>query len=227
MDNLPISSNNSMSQQFTEELLNPSVDLAVDYSEIYIDDLIQNETLNEIPIVKTVIGIIKTGISINNFFFVKKLLSFIREFNTGKISKDKKEEFQKKILEDSKFRKKVTEQIMVCLDRFNDVNKAIILANLFKAFVDEKISYEKFVFISIAMERLHPHSYSFFAKLEKIDYKIDHKNEDVRDSDSESLLLSSGLATEAPSDWWRGFTLKKEGVLLYEFGIKPLLKIDK
>ncbi|WP_031454316.1 hypothetical protein [Flavobacterium chungangense] len=221
MDNLQVS-DNSMSQQFTQELLNPNIDLATDYSEIYIDDLIQNETLKEIPIIKTVVGVIKTGISINKFFFAKKLLSFIREFNSGQIDAEKKDKFQKKINDDSQFRKKSTEQIMVCLDRFNDVKKALILANLFKAYVEEKISYEKFVFISISMERLHPHSYSFFSALEKVNYKIGHEFKGERDYDSESLLFSSGLAKEGPADWWSGFMLKEEGVLLYEFGIKPL-----
>ena len=222
MENLPVSSNNSLSQQFTDELLNPSADLAIDYSEIYIDDLIQNETLKEIPIIKTVVGVIKTGISINKFFFAKKLLSFIREFNSGQIDAEKKEKFQNKIKDDSQFRKKTTEQIMICLDRFNDVKKALILANLFKAYIEEKISYENFIFISISMERLHPHSYSFFATLEKVNYKIGHEFKGERDYDSESLLFSSGLAKEGPADWWSGFMLKEEGVLLYEFGIKPL-----
>jgi hypothetical protein len=222
MSNLPINSSISISQQFTDELLNPNIDLAIDYSEIYIDDLIQNETLKEIPIIKTVVGIINTGISINNFFFAKKLLSFIKEFNTGQINKKNKINFQKKILEDSKFRKKTTEHIMIYLDRFNDVNKALILANLFKSYVEEKISFEKFVFISVSLEKLHPHSYRFLSDLEKIDYEIGHNFKGDRDYDSESLLFSSGLATDGPADWWKGFKLKEEGVLLYELGIKPL-----
>lgn len=224
MSNLPINSNLSISQQFTNELLNPSIDLAIDYSEIYIDDLIQNEALNEIPIIKTIVGFVKAGISINKFFFAKKLLSFIREFNTGKIDKEEKDKFLKKLQEDSKFRKKVTEQIMIYLDRFNDVSKALILANLFKAYVEEKISYAEFEFISISVERLHPNSYSFFEVLESLNYKIGHEFKGVRDYDSESLLFSSGLATDGPSDWWSGFMLKKEGVLLYELGIKPLVR---
>ncbi|MBP4139439.1 hypothetical protein [Flavobacterium geliluteum] len=222
MDNLPVNSNNSMSEQFTKELLNPSIDLVIDYSEIYIDDLIQNEAINEVPIIKTVVGVIKTGISINKFFFAKKLLSFIREFNTGQIDEEKKVKFQQKIYDDPKFRKKATEQIMICLDRFNDIKKSLILANLLKAYVEEKISFEKFVSISISMERLHPSSYSFFISLEEVNYIIGHEFEGNRDYDSESLLLSSGLAKEGPSDWWNGFTLKEEGILLYEFGIKPL-----
>lgn len=224
MSNLQNNSNVSLSQQFTEELFNPSIDLVIDYSEIFIDDLIQNETLKEVPIIKSVVGLINSGISINKFFFAKKLLSFIREFNTRQIAVEKKKEFQKKINDDSQFRKKATEQIMVCLDRFNDVKKALILANLFKAYIEENISYEKFVFISISMERLHPYSYSFFADLEKVNYKIGHEFKGERDDDAESLLFSSGLAKEGPADWWKGFMLKEEGILLNEFGIKPLIK---
>lgn len=222
-NNLPENNNSGLSKQFTNEMLNPSIDLAVDYSEIYIDDLMDNGALKEIPIVKSVVGVIKAGISINQFWFAKKLLTFIKEFNTGEIDPKKKLKFQEKINTDDKYRKKVSEQVMVFLDKFLEINKAKISANLFKAYVEEKITYEQFVSISICLEKLHPDSYRFLNELENLNYEINDKFEGERNWSAEALLLTSGLAVET-SDWWHGFKLKEEGQLLYELAIKPNLK---
>ncbi|MEO1653143.1 MAG: hypothetical protein AAFU64_06335, partial [Bacteroidota bacterium] len=45
----------NVSKELFDELLNPSFDLSIDYSEIYIDDKIENEALKEIPIIKSVV----------------------------------------------------------------------------------------------------------------------------------------------------------------------------
>jgi hypothetical protein len=221
-NNLLNKNTTSLSSQFSKELLEPSIDLSVDYSEVFIDDLIEDGILKEIPIVKSVVGVIKAGISINQFWFAKKLLTFIREFNTGQIDSEKKIKFQEKINSDLKYRKKVTEQVMVFLDKYLEINKAKVSANLFKAFVEEKLTYDQFISISISLDRLHPESFKFFNEIEKLNYEINHEYEGERNWEAESLILSSGLATET-SDWWHGFVLKKEGRLLYELAIKPIL----
>jgi len=221
-NNLPENNNSGLSKQFTKELLNPSIDLAVDYSEIYIDDLMDNGALKEIPIVKSVVGVIKAGISINQFWFAKKLLTFIREFNTGGLDPEKKLKFQTKINSDDKYRKKVSEQVMVFLDKYLEINKAKISAKLFQAYAEDKITYEQFVSISICLDKLHPDSFKFLVDIEKLNFEIDHEFKGDRNWDAESLILSSGLATET-SDWWHGFKLKEEGKLLYQLAIKPIL----
>lgn len=221
-ENLPEANNSTLSKQFTDEILNPSVDLAIDYSEMYIDDIIDNPAINEVPIVKSVVGVIKGGIAINQFFFAKKLLTFIKEFNSGTIDPDKKEKFKAKIQSDEKFRKKVSEKVMVFIDRFIEVNKAKISANLFKAYVEEKITYDQFVSINISLERLHPDAYRFMTSLENLNYEINHEYKGDRDWKSEALITASGLSTET-SDWWHGFRLKEEGRLLYKLALKPII----
>jgi hypothetical protein len=223
VENLPETNNGSLSKQFTDEILNPSVDLAVDYSEMYIDDLIDNPALKEVPIVKSIVGVIKGGIAVNQFFFAKKLLTFIKEFNSGTIDPKKKEKFKERILTDDKFRKKVSENIMVFVDRFIEVNKAKISANLFKAYVEEKITYDQFISINISLEKLHPDAYRFLSSLESLNYEINQEYEGDRNWEAEALIQASGLSTE-PGDWWHGFKLKEEGKLLFEMAIKPILK---
>ena len=120
-------SDKTLSNQFSTELLSPSIDLSIDYSEIFLDDLLDNEVIKEIPIVKTVVGVIKTGIIVNQLWFAKKLLTFIREFNQGNIDSKKLAKFRSRFEKEDKYRKKVVENIMVFNDRFLEINKSKIL----------------------------------------------------------------------------------------------------
>jgi hypothetical protein len=223
--NLPthFNENKSLSQQFSGELLAPGIDLAVDYSEIFIDDLMDNPALKEIPLVKSVVGVVKGGIAVNQFFFAKKLLTFIQTFNSGQIDPEKKSKFQERINKDDRYRKKVCEQIMVFIDRFIEINKAKISANLFKAYVEEKITYEQLISLNIGLENLHPNSYAFLEKLSHDGYKVDENNPPQdRDHDGEALLQTSGLGARH-SVWSAGFKVTPDGQLLCELGIKPFV----
>jgi hypothetical protein len=225
-DNLPTRDEKSLSGQFGDEIFNPTFDLATDYSEIYIDDLIENETLKEIPLVKSIVGVIRAGISINQFWFAKKLLTFIQEFNLGQIDEEKKSKFKKRFNEDTKYRKKTTEQIMIFVDRFTEINKAKISALLLKAYIEERLTYKEFVSINICLENLHPESYNFFKTMETLRYEIEVEYKGERNADAESLLLTSGLAAET-SQYWHGFRIKDEGIKLYELAIRPLIQREQ
>lgn len=220
---LPSNQPHSLSQQFSDELIAPGIDLAIDYSEIFIDDLIDNPGLKEIPLVKSVVGVVKGGIAINQFFFAKKRLAFIQAFNSGQIDPAKKAKFKQKIDTDAKYRKKVCEQVMVFVDRFIEFNKAKISANIFKAYVEERITYEQMVSLNIGLERLHPSSYTFLEKLSQEGFKVDEDTPPSdRDHDAEALLETSGLGTKH-SVWSAGFKVTPEGQLLYNFGLRPLI----
>jgi hypothetical protein len=213
---------NSISNIFTNELFNPTMNLSIDYSEIFIDELLDNDAIKSIPIVKSIIGFIKTGFSINQLFFTKKILTFIKEFNSGDIQKEKHIAFQTKLNNNIKFRNQAIEQIMIFNDRFIQLQQSMICAQLFKNYVNETISYNDFLNLNIFLERLHPKVYKFMQSIEKFDFNIDEDFQDERNWDTEALLLSSGLGTE-PSDWWSGFKLTQDGINLYKYGIKPLL----
>ncbi|QEC78967.1 hypothetical protein [Mucilaginibacter ginsenosidivorax] len=225
MSNLPTNhnENRSLSHQFSDELLTPGIDLGMDYSEIFIDDLIDNPALKEIPLVKSVVGVIKGGIAVNQFFFAKKLLTFIQTFNSGQLDPEKKRKFQDRINTDDKYRKRVCEQVMIFVDRFIEINKAKISANVFKAYVEEKIAYEQLISLNIGLENLHPDSYLFIEKLSHQDYRVDENNPPAdRDHDGEALLATSGLGARH-SVWSAGFRVTPDGQMLCEFGIKPVI----
>lgn len=136
--------NNNLSQKFIEEIVNPSLDLAIDYSEIFIDDLINNEIINKIPIVKSIVGIVKGGFAINQLWNAKKVLTFIKEFNNKKIEDEKREKFKQNLLHNPKKTQKIAEQLLIYIDRNIIISQTKIIANLFNAYVNEKITFDEF-----------------------------------------------------------------------------------
>ena len=218
--------NNNISDKLVNEIFDPTLDLSVDYSEIFIDDFIQNEAIKEIPIIKSIVGVVKGGISISQFWFAKKLLAFIKEFNSGKIEETKLSSFKKKLNDDKKLGKKIAEKLMVFIDRNVEIKQTQIIANLFKAYVNQDISFEEFNNILITLSNLNPKSFNTFFELEKIDFSItekNHKEIGQRNFEMEALISNSGFATE-PSSWFRGFSLTDDGAKLFKFGIRPLGK---
>jgi hypothetical protein len=218
--------NNNISKALLSELVTPSLDLSIDYSEIFIDDLIDNPALKEIPIVKSVVGVIKGGISINQFWFAKKLLVFINKFNDGTLKPEKLIEFKNKIENEKNFGKKVAERLMVFIDRNIEIQQTQIIANLFKAYVSGDIDYNQFVNITITLDKLNPKAYAAFFDLEKYDFYIsssNHKDFGARNFEMETYINNSGFATE-PSSWFSGLKLTDDGLNLFEYGIKPLRK---
>ncbi|MEP0972319.1 MAG: hypothetical protein ABJR05_05015 [Balneola sp.] len=210
-----------MDKEFTEELTKPSIDLSVDYSEIFIDDIIDNEFLKDIPIVKTIVGAVNVGRSINQLWFAKKILTFIKEFNSGDIKTEKLTEFKEKLAKEPKFRQRMTEQVMIFNERFIEITKSKISAQLLVSYVNQEISYDEFISLNISLDRLHPDSYTFLKTLAETEYKVDEEKKGEKNFDAQSLLLSSGLARET-SSWSHGFEVKPEGIKLFEHGIKKI-----
>ncbi len=71
--------------------------MAIDYSEVAIDQILENEILSELPIVKTIYNTFKVGIALKERHFAKKILSFFREFHSGNISGERHSEFVLKL----------------------------------------------------------------------------------------------------------------------------------
>ena len=115
----------------------------VDSAEIGIDRLLSDGLLKEIPIVSSVVSIIKTTQSISNHLFLKKIVSFL--VGLKDIPSSKREAMITKVEESKKYRNKVGEQLLFILDHCEDDIKAEYMSYWFKAFLNETISYKEFM----------------------------------------------------------------------------------
>lgn len=106
------------SHELGKALVTTNFDNASDYAEIGLDSFVSNEVLKEIPIVKTIVGVVRGGLKAKEIFFAKKILTFLKEFYSSKLTQDKLSKFKLEFKEDYKYREKVIEQIMIFNETF-------------------------------------------------------------------------------------------------------------
>jgi len=142
--------NNSIIESILSKELSKGIE---DFGDIAIDNLLSDELLKEIPIVKVFVSFYKTTLTIRDLFLIKKILIFLKSIND--IPPDKIESFKNEIDNDEKLAQRVGENVILLLDRFNNLNKPLHLAKLFSYFITDKISKSEFDRFSNAIDNLN------------------------------------------------------------------------
>lgn len=122
-------------------------------------------------------------------------------------------EFRNKLTNKS-YLEKVLEQIMIFNDRFIEVEKSKIYANLFLAYLNSKFNWDDFLSLSICLEKLNLITIDFLhnmAKEEKPFYKGFSEFDD-----NVAMLISAGLIQQ----WGTHIQVTNHGVYLYFYGIQ-------
>jgi hypothetical protein len=163
---------NNLTASVSNEILNTSIDLSTEYSELALDEFLADGILKEVPIIKTIYSVGKLGVSIRERFFVKKLCIFLKEFHSETLDESKLDDFKYKFDTDTKYRKHVTEHLVVCIDALQDINKPKILAKLFRACCYGKFDWDHFVQLSIVLNNINPKGLIFLEKA--ADYNFQH-----------------------------------------------------
>lgn len=146
-----------MNQNLSKDLVNSIVSsnasqVYIDIGEALLDTKINDEIIKNIPILSTIYNLSKAFISISDKLFLKKVMSFLYELKS--IDKDKIENFKLKMDSDDKFQNKVGEQLIFIIDKCEDDEKSVIVGKIFKAYLNEEITYEDFLMLSKSIELL-------------------------------------------------------------------------
>jgi hypothetical protein len=222
MDDSHTQQESNLIDSISKELIQTSLDLGTDYSELVLDSVFNESFLKEIPFVKTIYSLGKIGYNIKERFFVKKMLCFPSEFHNRTASPGRIEDFKNKFESDPKYKAKVTELIMVYNDSFLEIEKSKIFAKLFIAYISNAYDWNHFRLLSSYLGGINLEGVRFLAQLSNTNFEIsEDQTEDppMRDFDSEALLSSAGIGYTA-SSWSSGFYVTEAGKDLYKFGIK-------
>lgn len=152
--------NNSLINLINNENLK---DILVEGSEITLDSFLTDCILKEIPFFGTLYKGYKATIGIRESIFAKKVFHFLIELKD--IPKVKREEFIKKLDNDSKYQSKVGEKLIILIEQLDDIDKPKIIGKLFKATINSEIDYEMFLRLSLIVNK------SFLPDLIKLKYK--------------------------------------------------------
>lgn len=192
------------------EIYEKTLELEIDYTELVIDNITENEILKEIPIVKTLVSFYNISSSFIARHNVKKVLVFLKEFHSRNIDQVKLENFKAKFEKDLNHKEQVLETVLVLNEKFIEVVQSKILANLFKAHLEEQISWEEFNQLAFVLNSLNPAGYKFLYRFCEEEY--------YSSREGEAYMFSCGIGFREGSR----FTITETGQKFYDFGIKPL-----
>lgn len=104
-------------------------DLVVDLSDKVIDSILEAGVLHEIPVIKTILAAKNACASISDRLFFEKVFRFI--LACPQISDAEREAFTAEHLRDPKKAERLSEAIVLVLDRLDDFEKTKTLAKVF------------------------------------------------------------------------------------------------
>lgn len=145
---------NEVVPEFNDSLVIDSSDIVGDYLELGIDSILENDSLKEIPIIKTFISVGKITKSIRERNLIKNLVIFINELNSGKINKEKLSRHREELRKNPKKAEKELGRILIILEQTIDNIKSSILGKLYKSYINQEIDWDIFIEFSEITNRL-------------------------------------------------------------------------
>lgn len=129
---------------FQKSLFDGSKDAIGSLLEVGIDSILDDGLFKEVPVVGVLVGIKKTAQNLHDRNLLKQTLQFIKEFNDGSVDIKKLEKYKKDIYNDAHKAENELGRVLLCLNSFVEVEKSKMLANLFKNYISEIISWNDF-----------------------------------------------------------------------------------
>lgn len=124
-------------------------DLAIDLGEVVIDSFLEDGLIKEIPFLKTLHVIASAARSIPERIFAAKIHRFIKALPS--CDTEYKKKFINELYNDQTKKQKLTEIVLLSLDRSDRFEKAELIARVFLAFLEERILLEEFDSLTTAI----------------------------------------------------------------------------
>lgn len=172
--------------QLGKDIFEQNGDLCQDYLQLGLDEVLDSKILENIPVVKTFVSLIKTVNTVQERFFAQKLLIFATSIHRGTVSEGELTKRRDAIKNNNSEIKKEVEQIIIFLDKFDFAYKAEILAKLYIAFINGVISSDKYLNMLPIIDKWHQGD----KQLLKILYDLDNQKAlNLYDSDRDGIYL--------------------------------------
>ena len=178
-------------EAFSESLKENSVSSMSDILEVGIDSFLDDGIAKDIPLISTVIGIYKVGKSINDLHNLKKLKVFVYAINDGIATKEDIIKYKIELQDNPKKRQQELEYILIIINRYINYEKPQMLAKVYLAYLDKKISWDELTVMAEIIDRLLPGDYKLLTQGSEISI--------VNDEGSENALrlMALGLVFDA------------------------------
>ncbi len=124
-----------------------------DAAEVALDSVMSEGVLKELPIVGSIVNLIHAGGKVSEELFIRKLLRFLQELKEVPIAE--RRALLRKYPDGSKEQQELGENLLLAIERLDDVNKPEILARIFRAYVNEEFDSLTFTRLARALQRFN------------------------------------------------------------------------
>ena len=128
-------------------------DTIFDVAEILLDQNLEDGVFKDLPVISIFAKLAKAKQSVSEELFIGKLVRFLSDLNS--VSIQDREKLLEKYPDSSEKQKILGENILLAIERLDDINKPIILARFFSAYIKTEIDYVTFTRLSRALEKFN------------------------------------------------------------------------
>ena len=144
----------NLTNDFKNSIFTKDKTIIGEYLEVGIDNFIEDGILKDIPIVSTIVSVLKVGKNIYDRNLLKQTLYFLNEFNNKTIDNKKLDKYREKIEKNPKKCQEELQRVIFILNNNIDKEKSIFLAKLFRSYINEEIKWNEFCEYTEILNRL-------------------------------------------------------------------------
>jgi len=128
-------------------------DAIFDLTEVALDQNLAEGVLKDVPMVGFIVKLARAGQSVSEELFLRKLTRFLADLNAVPI--EEREKLLKQYPDTSDDQRVLGENLLLALERLDDVKKPAILARFFAAYIRSRIDYLTFTRLARALEKFN------------------------------------------------------------------------
>lgn len=128
-------------------------DAIFDLAEVALDQNLAEGVLKDLPIVGTLVKLARVKQSVSEELFLRKLARFLADLNAVPI--EEREKLLEQYPDTSAEQQVLGENLLLALERLDDIKKPAILARFFAAYIRSKIDYLTFTRLARALEKFN------------------------------------------------------------------------
>ena len=177
----------------------------VDWLEDTLDSLINNEAVENIPILKILMGLCKTGAAIYERNLMRQTVAFLLGLNNGSLTEEQITAYRERVFKNEKKTKQELERILIVLNQQIDVQHSHILGLFYRAYIDQKIDWNTFCELDEINRRMFTNDYDVLFNFEMLEETEMQQADHYRVDRLASLgLLQGKKSSQTLSDVFNG-----------------------
>lgn len=193
-----------------------ALDVSIDIAEVGLDSIIENEFLQELPLIKQTRLILKSLTSYRDRLLIKNFYSFLSEYHSGSIDVTKKATFLLRLNTESDFSKKFSDFIFRLMDDLDSQEKTEICARLLTAHLNDDFKWSHLVVLCSCVKRMSILTTMYLMKYSKMEWADHTSSSESFSIEERSDMINCGVALAHGSH----LVINKYGQDIYKYGLE-------